>query len=116
MCNLSEILVLIKSGLSDQYRKAHSSSVPDRQLCKEALQELSDITGDSAFLTVISDLPVRSLSMPLRDVYGNGVCALSVPTLTIRVEQNHDKMVGALKRITETLALKIRGSIVFKDV
>ena len=182
---------------------AASSSVPAQQLCKEALQELSGITGDSAFLTVKSgydvvcldraeghfpirvlnlgvgqrrplgcgagsiallstmsdeqvekillkntallaaraepsinelmhliaqartqgyaikdapDLPVRSLSVPVRDAYGNGVCALSVSTLTVRVEQNHDKMVEALKRITETLALKIRGSIVFKDV
>lgn len=182
---------------------AASSSVPARQLCKEALQELSSITGDSVFLTVRSgydvvcldraeghfpirvlnlgvgqrrpmgcgagsiallstmpheqvekillknadllqvraepsfeeflqiverakeqgyaakdapDLPVRSLSLPVRDVYGNGVCALSVSTLTVRVEQNHDKMVGALKRITETLALRIRGSLIFKDV
>lgn len=179
---------------------AASSSVPAQQLCKEALQELSSITGDSTFLTVRSgqdvvcldrseghfpirvlnlgvgqrrplgcgagsiallstladdqvekillkntpllaargepsiteflqivkqarqqgyaikdapDLPVRSLSMPVRDAYGIGVCALSVSTLTVRVEQNHDKMVAALKRITETLALKIRGTIMF---
>lgn len=56
------------------------------------------------------DLPVRTLSVPIRDVYGHGVCALSVTSLTMRVEQNHTKMVDTLKRVAEELSWKIRGS------
>lgn len=180
---------------------AATPSVPARQLCAQAIRELSDITGDSAFLMLGSgydvvcldrseghfpikvlnlgagqrrpmgcgagsiallsvmpdeqvekilrnnanelkargeppveeyyqligqareqgyavkdapDLPVRTLSIPIRDAYGHGVCALSVTTLTMRVEQNRSKMVNTLRRIAEELSWKIRGSMTVK--
>lgn len=57
------------------------------------------------------DLPVRSLSIAIRDVYGNGLCALSITSLTVRVEQRHSMLVDTLRSITDELGQKIRGSI-----
>src|SRR5690606_16820195 len=55
------------------------------------------------------DLPVRSLSMPVRDAYGNGLCALSVTSLTVRVEQRQAMLVATLRQLTQELGHKIRG-------
>lgn len=57
------------------------------------------------------DMPVRSLSMPVRDAYGNGVCALSVTSLTARVEQRQAMLVATLRQLTQELSRKIRGSL-----
>lgn len=55
------------------------------------------------------DLPVRTLSMPIVDGRGNGVYALSVTSLTVRMEQRHAMLVAALREITKELERKIRG-------
>ena len=57
------------------------------------------------------DLPVRSLSMPVRDPYGNGVCALSVTSLTVRVEQRQAMLVATLRQLSQELGHKIRGAL-----
>ncbi|MBB5216551.1 IclR family transcriptional regulator [Parapusillimonas granuli] len=56
------------------------------------------------------DLPVRSLGVALGDAYGHGICALSVSTLTPRVEQRLDLMVDALRSVARDLGVRMRGS------
>jgi DNA-binding IclR family transcriptional regulator len=55
------------------------------------------------------DLPVRTLSMPIVDAHGHGVYALSVTSLTVRMEQRQTMIVTALRQITKELERKIRG-------
>ncbi|MCY1263858.1 Transcriptional regulator KdgR [compost metagenome] len=57
------------------------------------------------------DLPVRTLSMPVRDAFGHGICALSVTSLTTRVEQRQAMLVSALRQLTQELGQKIRGTL-----
>lgn len=57
------------------------------------------------------DLPVRSLAIPVRDAFGNGLCALSVTSLTTRMEQRHSMLVSALRQLTQELGQKIRGAL-----
>ncbi|WP_442594600.1 IclR family transcriptional regulator [Parapusillimonas sp. JC17] len=56
------------------------------------------------------DLPVRSLGVALSDAYGHGICALSVTSLTTRVEQRLDLMVEALRGVAKGLSAHVRGS------
>jgi DNA-binding IclR family transcriptional regulator len=56
------------------------------------------------------DLPVRTLSMPVRDGFGNGLCALSVTSLTERMEQRHNMLVSTLRQLTQELSRKISGT------
>lgn len=56
------------------------------------------------------DLPVRSLSMPVRDAFGNGLCAISVTSLTMRMEQRHSMLVSSLRQLTQELSRKISGT------
>jgi DNA-binding IclR family transcriptional regulator len=81
---------------------------PDNRTFRSIIQKARDegfATKDAA------DLPVRSLSMPVLDAYGNGLCALSVTSLTVRVEQRQSMLVATLKQLTQELSRKIRGSI-----
>lgn len=58
-----------------------------------------------------TDLPVRSLSMVVRDANGQGVCALSVTSLTVRVEQRQSLLVATLRQLTQELSRKVRGAL-----
>jgi len=57
------------------------------------------------------NLPVRSLSMPVVDQYGRGLCALSVTSLTPRIEQRTPMLVDTLHAITRDLNRRVRNVV-----
>lgn len=56
------------------------------------------------------DLPVRTLSMPVVDRYGHGICALSVTSLTSRVIERKPMLVDTLRSITHELSERLRSN------
>lgn len=54
------------------------------------------------------DLPVTTLSVPVPDQYGKGLCALSVTSLTMRMEQRHAMLVSTLRSIAQELSRRVR--------
>ncbi|NLY27689.1 MAG: IclR family transcriptional regulator [Alcaligenaceae bacterium] len=62
------------------------------------------------------DLPVRTLSMPVVDHYGNGICALSITSLTPRIEQRQDMLADILRRITQDLSRRMRSSFTHESL
>ncbi|BCZ85441.1 IclR family transcriptional regulator (plasmid) [Paraburkholderia terrae] len=80
---------------------------PDTQTLRAIIRKARD---DGFATKDAPDLPVRSLSMPVRDAFGNGLCALSVTSLTMRIEQRQSTLVSSLRQLTQELSRKIPGT------